>query len=75
MNAVCLNPTCPTPPAELGKRNGITRGLCYTCYKVAYDLVKQGAVTWKFLEYSGKSLPSINDRRNSIQAWLTGDSQ
>lgn len=35
-------------------RSSVSRGLCGSCYQVAFQLVNIGATTWKDLEVKGK---------------------
>jgi hypothetical protein len=42
----CRRAQCP--------RLAVSRGLCGSCYQVAYQLVAAGATSWKELETKGK---------------------
>jgi hypothetical protein len=43
----CLNPNCD--------RKQVRRGLCNSCYQMAWRLVAQGRTTWGLLEKAGKA--------------------
>lgn len=43
----CRRPQC--------YRQSVSRGLCPSCYQVAYQLVMAGATSWQLLEKTGKA--------------------
>ena len=49
--ATRLRAKCRVPHCH---RDGISRGLCRSCYQSAYQLVAGGTVTWTELERRGK---------------------
>ena len=58
----CLNPNC--------NRAAHCRGLCNSCYQVAFSLVKRGKTTWENLESAGKSKPAIKQSPSKATEWL-----
>ena len=54
----CRRPKCGRPV--------VARGLCGSCYQIAYLLVADEVTTWKELEDSGK----VDARRRNSKAWF-----
>lgn len=47
-------------------RGAMSRGLCGSCYQVAYQLVTSGATTWEELEKRGKA----DSLRRNAKSWF-----
>lgn len=60
----CLNPSCTN--------EAYARGLCKSCYGIAYRIVQDGIKTWEDLEEQGKCLPAYLGV-HPARAWLNGD--
>lgn len=47
-------------------RGAVSRGLCASCYQVAFQLVNVGATSWKELETKGK----VSEPQRIAKQWF-----